>query len=360
MKKFPTCKDWDKKVKKGPPANLYHTTSDFKSVCEDGLMTRKEMRASCDKTCGLGGGPDDLISFTSNRDLARIIMNELKNLIKISQKKYDWESIYDLVKDDRVYKDSNIPKGGDWLLKKIIKRVQDPKEKKYISPYNLPSGELWKEFKTGWYERKTRDFGGKKIEEFTEEAREEHEKLFGKEGKDEVGCIENPYQEMTDYIKSVRKRGKSLSALCYDSDMTQKDLFDLYRHHYLRERMKKGGKPDPLFWCSQYRDFREADHERVGTVEVEGHLPVKLRDIKEANQKLKEYKDEGKSGYKFYRDYPQYHNLLKKYRNTGRELGFEICQAMDEIRLDRDRFTKLKVIDGNPEVFDEYNFPYEE
>ena len=75
------CKDYDKSVIDGIPiGKIYHATSDKYAVCQEGLKPRCELSGRC----GLGGGVDNLVSFTANKKIAQEIAADLKMVVAIA------------------------------------------------------------------------------------------------------------------------------------------------------------------------------------------------------------------------------------------------------------------------------------
>lgn len=60
---------------------LYHASSNVPAVLREGFKTRKQLG---NKT-GLGGGPDDIISFTANPRIAKSIASAIKTAVKIAK-----------------------------------------------------------------------------------------------------------------------------------------------------------------------------------------------------------------------------------------------------------------------------------
>lgn len=60
---------------------LYHASSNVPAVLREGFKTRKQLG---NKT-GLGGGPDDIISFTANPRIAKAIASAIKTAVKIAK-----------------------------------------------------------------------------------------------------------------------------------------------------------------------------------------------------------------------------------------------------------------------------------
>jgi hypothetical protein len=68
---------------------LYHATSNLPSILSQGFKYKKELTSPT----GLGGGVEDLISFTSNPNIAKVIVSALKQAVKIAKGEISSEDV---------------------------------------------------------------------------------------------------------------------------------------------------------------------------------------------------------------------------------------------------------------------------
>lgn len=71
---------WNESSLQPLPKKLYHTTTARSAVRKNGLRTRRELDGV---HRGLGGGPDDMISFTDDRPVAYLIANTIMEAIEV-------------------------------------------------------------------------------------------------------------------------------------------------------------------------------------------------------------------------------------------------------------------------------------
>lgn len=352
------CKDYDKPVKDGYKATLYHGTADIVGVCDRGLLTQKELYESecrCDsRKCGLGGSNDGLISFISDKNLAIVIADEIKNLMDIADGVYDWETIDTLVDNDRLWnKDASAShkeefckdslQKGSWLWDKIVKRAQEGDRDLILRPNWLPSGQEWSDYLAGWYKEGSRNQQNP-LKEIEEKVKEDYKRMFGTDRN--VKCRPYPYysdSELDKWRKEDQKKDKHAFVQCYEPEKVKEELFDFYRHHYLRFRWAYGGKPDPVFFGSQYIDFKGRDSDRTGVVKVSAYLPQPLEVLENAKRKARKVQNE-------YQLDAETRHILYEYNYYPEKYGFKMCSSMDEYRVARDRFNELEVIYGNTDL----------
>jgi hypothetical protein len=356
---FPVCRDYHKDVIGEHPTELYHGTSDIVGVCKDGLLPREELPCISGR-CGLGGGVSDLISFTSDKDTAFVIADEIENLMRIARGTYTWDNIKEKrIQRDTLYKKDasskarrkemeKTTKNGTWLWEKLIEKAKDDDEKFILSPKRLPSDEVWEDFKDGWYTTGNLWKKGKSLEEFEREESIRHSNDLG--GDADIECRPFPYftdNPIGKAFKKMQDEGKHAQVQCYDPERIRFHLFNFYKNHYLWEREQYGGKENPLFVGNTYRNFKHGDPDKVGVVKVTGHLPRPL----ETWERMTRYNLEANSDADFRWKHPDYYELYEKYSLNGKD-GFQACRSMGEYRLSRDRFNKLEIIEAHKHIFE--------
>jgi len=305
------CKDYWKGsvIKTEFPVKLFHATPDVESVCRAGLKTRKEI-----KSHSLGGGPDDLVSFTTSEDWAVTIAKDLQTAARIANEEVTPQNIcLYLDKQDATLDMQESPCN---LWRKIEQGITKEKGMAaantkilFESPENLAEiiemakkGYLQK-YDSNWYER-LRLSEADKLKTWREKYPSRHV-IRAK------SIEEDPNMSYT-YVESTPEEIGGI-------------LFDIYRKVYLPLRQESGGRRDPHFFATQARNFKGIEPENVGIVEVEGFLPFPLSTAKEM-------------------DAVSLHEMLH-YRGGKFVLdpGIDFASGMDEIRLASDRFHKLKV-----------------
>ncbi|KKN25369.1 hypothetical protein LCGC14_0885760 [marine sediment metagenome] len=334
---FPQCKDFLKP--KPDYANeveveLYHVTSDLESVCKEGLKPRCEI----DNSCGLGGGRDDLVSFTYDRKAADIIYEGLEDLLDISKGDLDWESIEGYVKSERLFKDKYKGKNGldlwNDLFKEWIKNKYDFYGKNEEDEYKQESLFRYRSYANP-----------KTVEEWETylKKHEYHGENIGKCYVDE-GWVKRITKKMDFHrrkgnlpqLKEMEKfidENKYDQIKCENIAQSRDDLFDLYRMHYLWDRGKYGGRFDPLFWGVGIENFEGKEQSDLGIIKVKGYLPHSINVLK-THKKLCDtasYVSE------------VHLDIIKPPSNI-----YEMCgSVLNEIRLRKDRFNKLEIIKHN-------------
>lgn len=85
---------------------LYHASTNLPAILKTGFKYRDELTSSA----GLGGGPSDLISFTSNLNIAKAIANTIKQLVKIAKGELTLDTIIQRYKRLNLITDEDVKK----------------------------------------------------------------------------------------------------------------------------------------------------------------------------------------------------------------------------------------------------------
>ena len=360
----PICFDAKEEKIRCKNSILYHTTTHLHEVLTEGLKTRQQLKEEHGITHGLGGGPDTLISFTYDLDMAKTIKSEQQRLIQIAQRQYCWEAdkkndckpIAELVRNDKIYDKTGQERNGEWLWNKVIHKIRHPEEYSEHYLLSLPRDEeQWKEYTNGWYEIRASKFtDAQTLDAFEATARKNHADIVGTET--EITCKPNPHDGINeiraslvqylntpieerptdkDYKASIElfndlKKGHYHSVLCEDPLMVQQDLLDVYRKYYLRDRDLHDGDADPLFWVRiEIPDFASLDPENVGIIQANVSTPIDIAHYRklelDARKLAKEHPEKAR--------YHPFFNTSRKYRYTGTTIGFELAGAMGEVRV---------------------------
>lgn len=327
------CVDWEKDTPEGWHSfECYHATSDKHSVCSEGLKPRCELEGG-EYKCGLGGGPSELISFTTDEKVAENITQETKRLIMIANGEYNWDNIDELVSRDYLEKDKalksyqdNFPEDimtGDWLWEKTLKQNPHYRDKRD-----------WEEYKNGWVVVQSggMSLSAKTIEEIEEEARKQLKRATDVDR--DVHCEPYPEERYSGAvnIETLKEKGLHLMAQCYMPEQVQRDLFEHYRSAYLWERTYYGGDDNPVFFGKYINDFRGADPDKVGVAQARCFLPYSIEYLQDLKHRIKTGKPVSMKET----------DLLEGMDTTFEEKhGWSVAGAMDEVRLSKNMFDRL-------------------
>lgn len=297
------CKDYNRDKTEGFTVPLFHATTDKQSVCLEGLKPRCELKGKC----GLGGGPDDTVSFTTNPLLAGNIAKDLQTMVGIANGTITFKTI------------------EEWLDK------QDKTEGMTITP-----SKLWNQAVRGEY--KPLDLSvinTRYIDHFDQLLKGFRYEYGGilytnKDWKKKYPNQKIDYNtEINRDMKEFMEKHGETSPVKSDAyiEMTPNDekdaLFDLWRNNYLTSRGHKSarGRENPYFWGGPHvlKGVEHLDIDDTAVVEVEGSIHEPLNKIL------------------------SYLSYNPDYRNTIREHGWDYASGLEEIRLNPRRFNKLQL-----------------
>ena len=290
------CKDFDKPVASGYPVKLYHATVDIDGVCDNGLLPSCAVEKSALGQIVCDNNP--LISFTYDKQIAFDIAKDLKTLIQIVNGEITPDNIRE--KLDEVDDEGSFITGkSHWIF---TDTKPDPSAKYDVYPHA-----------EGVYALQL-----------------EPDKMYYKEMDNPPSKIWDKMIEDGDFelwIDQIKDESET-------EEMRLKIFFDLWRH-YLKLRDKYGGRHDPWFAVSSrpqtLNGIKPSD---VGVVEVDAFLRTGCVKLHKRNS-YDEYRcfDVNWKENDFTYDDP---------RQVIWSEGGEMINK--EVRIPRERFTKLKVL----------------
>jgi hypothetical protein len=96
--------NWGREIELRPPHKsieiLFHATTNVPSILTTGFKTRSQLGG--DLSAALGGGPDDVISFTADIRIARAIVDALRHVVAIARGEMDFQDVLRLAHEDGV------------------------------------------------------------------------------------------------------------------------------------------------------------------------------------------------------------------------------------------------------------------
>lgn len=286
------CKDFDKEIKNnGIKCQLYHATRDVFSVCNNGLKPRCEL---IQKT-GLGGGSEQLVSFTRDLNIAVGLAKDIQTMIYITRGDLTLENI-------RNYLDKydNIPS--------LIKKPSDIWD------------EVTKHFFNGWYRN-------------------------------------NPIMRLlferkhTMYVEELQKHPIELICILFSFPgkyvvLRDENHGDINPAFWNRDWHKKNRISQDFI-----KNFSSLNPWNVGVVKVEGIIPG-INEISDFNtlSEILSYLEKIKNpNYDLIKDPTDFSQLGYSlfYPNTPTELnaGFNVrIDKFQEVRLSKDLFHNLEIV----------------
>lgn len=297
------CKNYYREKVEEFSVPLFHATTDKAGVCAEGLKPRCEL----EQKCGLGGGPDDTVSFTTNPKLAKDIALDLQTMVGIANGTLTFDNITEWL--DQQDKKVGMTITPSKLWNKVIRGEYEPLDLSVINTRYIDHiDQLLKGFYYEYcgflcteedWEKKYPD---RKID-YKTEFNKGTEELLAKYG--EVSKTKtDAYIEMT----SVDEK---------------KAIFDLWRNNYLvtRGHHSVNGRSNPVIWATgtTLKGIEHLNKDDVAVVEVEGSTHEPLDKILDRLTR-----DPG-------------------YRNEILKEGWDYASGLEELRLNPRRFNKLQL-----------------
>ena len=316
------CRDFNRPKDDGIPLpTLYHATPNVMGVCKDGLLPRCDL----DGVCGLGGGTDKLVSFTTDSSVAVDIAKDFQTAVKIANGSLDFANYCDYLNEHDTAKgmtktpcDIMTESINHYIGTQILtpEKAIELLKKGYFMEDNVAgrTKEQWLDYPAGYrggdgkamYIRDWDDIKFSELDEFP----------YNQEGEDE-------YKVVTFKV---------------DKGAIAKKFFRIFNYEYLRRRSQDNGRRNPVFWgdllLKTLKDLHESD---VGIIQAEGTAPEDLPIYNMNGVKI---------------PFESFEQLADYYERNGEHLyngsdeestGFGIQGGLAEIRLARNRFNKVKV-----------------
>lgn len=292
------CKDYHREKTEGFDVSLFHATTDKTGVCVEGLKPRCELEGKC----GLGGGPDDTVSFTTNPKLAKDIALDLQTMVGIANGTLTFDNFAEWL--DKQDKKVGMTITPSKLWSKVIRDDYEPLNLSAINnQYTEHIDQLLKGFRYEYCgflcteEDWKKKYPDRKIDYDTEES--ESTKAYGEPLRKPAAYIEMTPQE------------------------ERKALFDLWRNNYLwtRGHQSVNGRSNPVIWGSEktLKGIEHLNKDDTAVVEVEGSIHEPLDTVLD-----------------LLRRNPEYRNEILKH-------GWDYASGLEEIRLNPRRFSKLQL-----------------
>jgi len=215
------------------PEKMYHATTASDAVRETGLKSRVELGQEAG--LGLGGGDDDTVSFTEDKEVADAIVSLLKEGRKFARGEITPQ---DLVEDARTGGSTN----GKPFLKDLISMWDRNWEEGDEFPPGMKRAMDGTEYRHGW---------PKTAEEMKDEK--------PKDGAGEWRVIEGAHETAPGKFAAWERAQPPEDALY--------DRFQMYKN-YLTFREYAGGPMNPGFFLSDPEALANIDESQIKTVEV--------------------------------------------------------------------------------------------
>ena len=204
------------------PETLYHATTAATPVEEVGLKSREELNQSFG--AGLGGGDDDTISFTTDRELAEVIASTIKLGRRVARGEV---TVDDLMRDAREGVGTNGKPYDSDQLKKQVEDIHRPQRK------------------FGWKPTVATDSDGNPTS---------YEASFG------------PWEP--DPKHEPNEKGNHVHWVRYPNEEQVLDRTMSAFKYWLAYREAAGGPPDPLFFLSDAAGLANLDEDEIKVVEA--------------------------------------------------------------------------------------------
>jgi len=353
-----SCADYNKPVASGYPITLYHATINKHSVCEKGLLPSCKVGAS-----GLGqltSDCDTTISFTPDKILAMEIAKDLRTYVNIANGTYNAHNIAEKLDDvdiegkffdfggelyrhdindtpSNIWKRTVSDPDMDLLLKRAIQREAKQKPWTRFTPETIESMKpsLQREATTAKFKFASLKKGlvenhySENLQR-TEDYDSERLTLgeYRKKYNDPRATTCFAYEGEHDYNQDLDE-GTVLRHANGTKDEQQRVLFRLWRDNYLPVRQYLKGRHDPWFSITlKPSDIKHLKEDDVGLFQVSAYFPHKnFRGRDDVFVRSKRSKQKN--------DFEIENNEAISYK--GEKIN-------KEIKIGRDRFTKLKEI----------------
>jgi hypothetical protein len=330
------CRDFNKPIDEGFPIPLYHATTDKEKVCKLGLKPRCEL----DGKCGLGGGSTDLVSFTTDLDLAKDLAKDLETVVNIANGTINWNNYCERL---------NEVDQKEGMKKSPCELFEEELRKKFYLEREM-SGELRRR-RERQLEMLKKGYGGDSGLPITREEWLETVAFYELEGQSDevkrvtIGDLQKRGYKVIfeDEWELVKPEHEVYQTVFYElpPDEKQEKLYDVYHLPYLWQRQFSGGRPNPVFFGIRLKKLKHLKKDDVGVVEVEGHIPTKIQHQLGglfASQSINSLEDIEKLLKYLHRD--------TLFDSIGEdEEGWNYLDGLKEFRLRKSKFNKLRIRD---------------
>ena len=224
------------------PDTLYHVTMAKDGVLGAGrLKTRQELAIEFDEP-GLGGGPSDTVSYTTDRNLALDIEEVMREAQDVATGNV---SVQDMLDDAAAGTGADQP-----YLRGIISSFAGS----HLDKYDWENGE--------YPPNLTWLLEGRKVDR----------KATGWKYQDEEGSLKNPIPEGWEPVESSRIEGATVDVWWeiqrpLTGDELRRETWNMYRNKFLGYRERAGGLFDPYIAHDNWEAVAAVDPSQIATFE---------------------------------------------------------------------------------------------